>query len=133
MLIGKAIGITPTVIRGEELKHQGFGGLYGVGRAAEHPPALIVLSHLPGGATETVAWVGKGIVFDTGGLSLKSKEGMCRMKRDCGGAATILNAFYLAVKQGFTQNLHAVLCVAENAIGPLATRPDDILSMYSGK
>lgn len=55
------------------------------------------------------------------------------MKRDCGGAAAILNAFYLAVKQGFKENLHAVLCLAENAVGERATRPDDILTMYSKK
>ena len=58
-------------LQGEELKQKGFGGIYGVGKAAEHKPALVVLSHLPAGATQTVAWVGKGIVYDTGGLSIK--------------------------------------------------------------
>lgn len=48
-------------------------GIYGVGKAAEHPPALAVLSHTPDGATQTIAWVGKGIVYDTGGLSIKGK------------------------------------------------------------
>ena len=48
-------------------------GIYGVGKAAEHPPALAVLSHTPVGATQTIAWVGKGIVYDTGGLSIKGK------------------------------------------------------------
>ena len=47
-------------------------GIYGVGKAASHPPALVVLSHTPQGATRTIAWCGKGIVFDTGGLSIKS-------------------------------------------------------------
>jgi probable aminopeptidase NPEPL1 len=55
------------------------------------------------------------------------------MKRDCGGAAGILGAFYAAVRQGFSQNLHAVFCLAENAVGPTATRPDDIHTLYSGK
>ena len=55
------------------------------------------------------------------------------MKRDCGGAAGILGAFYLAVKQGFSQNLHAIFCLAENAVGDRATRPDDIHTLYSGK
>jgi len=55
------------------------------------------------------------------------------MKQDCGGAAGVLNAFYLAVKEGFKQNLHAVLCLAENSVGPLSTRPDDVIRMYSGK
>lgn len=50
-----------------------LSGIYGVGKAAEHPPALAVLSHMPEGATQTIAWVGKGIVYDTGGLSIKGK------------------------------------------------------------
>jgi len=58
---------------------------------------------------------------------------MCSMKKDCGGAAAILNAFHLAVKTGFKENLHAVLCLAENAVGPKSYRPDDILTMYSQK
>lgn len=65
--------VSLTIIRGEELKEQGFGGIYGVGKAASVPPALAVLSHTPPRATETVAWVGKGIVYDTGGLSIKGK------------------------------------------------------------
>lgn len=55
------------------------------------------------------------------------------MKRDCGGAAAILGAFRLAVLAGFKQNLHAVFCLAENSVGPLATRPDDIHTLYSGR
>ena len=77
---------------------------------------------------------------------------MLGMKRDCGGAAAILGGFYAAVKlvsitylivlvvcmltvslKGFSENLHAVLCLAENSIGPLATRPDDVHTLYSGK
>lgn len=122
-----------TVIRGEALKAAGLGGLYGVGRAAEQPPALIVLDYAPEGATEKVAWVGKGIVYDTGGLSLKPKTGMPGMKSDMGGAAAVLASFLAAVELGATQKLTAVLCVAENAIGPKAIRNDDILSMLSGK
>uniref|UniRef100_A0A6P4FUB6 Probable aminopeptidase NPEPL1 n=1 Tax=Drosophila rhopaloa TaxID=1041015 RepID=A0A6P4FUB6_DRORH len=55
------------------------------------------------------------------------------MKRDCGGAAAILGAFYAAVKCGFKDNLHAVFCMAENSVGPNATRPDDIHTLYSGR
>ncbi|XP_049724902.1 probable aminopeptidase NPEPL1 isoform X2 [Elephas maximus indicus] len=131
--VGKDLGITPAIIRDEELKTRGFGGIYGVGKAALHPPALAVLSHTPEGATQTIAWVGKGIVYDTGGLSIKGKTTMPGMKRDCGGAAAILGAFRAAVKQGFKDNLHAVFCLAENAVGPSATRPDDIHLLYSGK
>ncbi|XP_025709124.1 probable aminopeptidase NPEPL1 isoform X1 [Callorhinus ursinus] len=131
--VGKDLGITPTIIRDEELKTRGFGGIYGVGKAALHPPALAVLSHTPEGATQTIAWVGKGIVYDTGGLSIKGKTTMPGMKRDCGGAAAVLGAFRAAIKQGFKDNLHAVFCLAENSVGPNATRPDDIHLLYSGK
>ncbi|XP_037088413.1 probable aminopeptidase NPEPL1 [Pollicipes pollicipes] len=131
--VGEELGTPLTLIRGEELKARGFGGIYGVGKAAVHPPALAVLSHTPAGATHGIAWVGKGIVYDTGGLSMKTKTTMPGMKRDLGGAAAILGAFLVAVKSGFTQNLHAVFCVAENAVGPTATRPDDIHTLYSGR
>lgn len=131
--VGSELGIVPEIIRGDELRERGFGGIYGVGKCAINPPALAVLSHRPRGATKNIAWVGKGIVYDTGGLCLKSKTGMCGMKRDCGGAAGMLGAFYCAVKLGFTENLHAVFCLAENAVGPEAQRPDDIVKMYSGR
>lgn len=133
-LIASELNINkPVIIRGEELNERGFGGIYGVGKAAEVPPALVVLSYEPNGATETVAWVGKGIVYDTGGLSIKGKTGMPGMKRDCGGAAAIVGAFYAVVKTGFNQKLHAIFCLAENLVGSKATRPDDIHTLYSGR
>ena len=121
------------IIHGTALRDQGFGGLWGVGKAATHLPSLVALHHRPAGATRTVAWVGKGIVYDTGGLSLKTKTGMPGMKTDMGGAAAVLGAFQAAVAAGFPDNLSVVLCLAENAVGPDATRPDDVLTMYSGK
>lgn len=131
-VVAADLKISPMVIRGEDLKERGFGGIYGVGKAAAVPPALCVLSHTPAGATKTVAWVGKGIVYDTGGLSIKGKSAMPGMKRDCGGAAAILGAFSAIVKGGFRDNLHAIFCLAENSVGPTATRPDDIHQLYSG-
>lgn len=96
--VAKELNIEPFVIEGEDLNKQGFGGIYNVGKAALNAPKLVVLSHLPPTASRTVAWVGKGIVYDTGGLSLKSAANMLTMKIDCGGAAGILGAFYAAVK-----------------------------------
>lgn len=63
-----------------------------MGKAADHPPALAILSHVPMGSPsgKSVVWVGKGIVYDTGGLSIKTKSGMPGMKRDMGGAAAVL-------------------------------------------
>ncbi|KAJ3058616.1 putative aminopeptidase npepl1, partial [Quaeritorhiza haematococci] len=136
-------GVTMKVIRGEELKEKGFGGLYGVGMAADHPPALAILSYTPPGATKTLAWVGKGIVYDTGGLSIKGKDHMPNMKCDMAGSAAVLAAFEAWVlsrqhQQPDTKvksplNVHALLCLAENAVDSRSQRPDDILHMYSGK
>lgn len=131
--VAAELGVSMSVIRGEELNEQGFGGIYGVGKAAESPPRLVVLSHKPAGANKTIAWCGKGIMYDTGGFSIKTKTGMPGMKRDCGGAAGVLGAFKAAVECGFSENLHAVLCIAENSVGPRATVPDDIHVLYSGK
>lgn len=126
-------GVSLEVIRGNELKEGGFGGFWGVGKAAQDPPALVCLRWTPRPNKARVAWVGKGIVYDTGGLSLKSKTGMPGMKGDMGGAAAVLGAFRVAVHQQAPFNISAILCLAENAIGPDATRPDDVLTMYSGK
>ena len=124
--------VSLTVIRGQTLLDHGLGGIWGVGKAAAQSPALVVLDY-PGKGGSPQAWVGKGIVYDTGGLSIKSKTGMPGMKADMGGAAAVLAAFEAAVRMGTRAPLCAVLCIAENAVGPSATRPDDILHMYSGK
>lgn len=121
------------VIQGEQLREKGYGGLWNVGKAATEPPALMVLSHVVDSPKQTVALVGKGIVYDTGGLGLKPKEGMCGMKADMGGAAALLGAFEAAVALGTNGNsLHLLLCLAENAIGSKAYRHDDIVPLLSG-
>ena len=131
--VADAVGARHELLGPAELKERGFGGLWGVGKAATSGPALVILSHEPEGATETVAWVGKGIVYDTGGLSLKGKDHMPGMKIDMGGAAAVLGAFQAAAAGGAKQRIHALLCLAENSVGPDSTRPDDILHMYSGR
>ena len=127
------VGGSFEVISGEALDAQGFGGIWGVGKAAVNKPAMVVLRHEPEGANRSVAWVGKGIVYDTGGLSIKSKTGMPGMKGDMGGSAAVFGAFQAAVQAGVDYKITAVLCLAENAVGPESTRPDDILVMHSGK
>jgi probable aminopeptidase NPEPL1 len=136
--LSKQIGCQFEVIKGIDLEKRGFGGLWGVGKASEHLPALVVLSHYPEGtsaSTESVCMVGKGIVYDTGGLSIKTPTtNMAGMKCDMGGSAAVLGAFVTSVTVGgLKQPLHALLCLAENSVGPLATRPDDIHVMLSGK
>jgi probable aminopeptidase NPEPL1 len=130
--VAERTGSKITVIQGKDLITEGLGGIWGVGKAATNLPALAVLEHTPPGATKSVAWVGKGVVYDTGGLSIKT-SGMAGMKGDMGGAGAVIAAFEAAAKLNFPHKLFAVLCLAENAVGPEATRPDDIHTMYSGK
>ena len=142
--------VTATTLREAELVAGGFGGIVGVGAAAARDgrePALVHLCHrgaAPSGASgkpaaRSVALVGKGITFDTGGLQIKGKSGMPGMKTDLGGAAATLGAFRAAVAldpDGARRgggDLHCVLCVAENAVGPAAFRPDDVLLCKSGR
>lgn len=130
------LGVEITVLQGAAVANAGLGGLWAVGKAAARPPALVVLQYTPPEVApdaKTIAWVGKGIVYDTGGLSLKTKEGMPGMKGDMGGAAAVVCAFTAAVRLGTPHRLVALLCLAENAIGPRAFRNDDIITMYSGK
>jgi probable aminopeptidase NPEPL1 len=137
--------VTYTEIVGSELESRGYGGLWGVGKAAVCPPLLVSLEYRPpndqnnpedaekSSKLETIALVGKGIVYDTGGLAIKPREGMCGMKIDMGGSAGLLGAFYAAVKMRIPKRITLLLCLAENAVGPNAFRNDDILTLYSGK
>ena len=131
--LSKLDRVTAKVFRGDELIDEGLLGLHGVGRTAIEPPAMVVLDYTPEGDLPHHAWVGKGIVYDTGGLSLKGKTTMPGMKTDMGGAAAVVAAFEGAVKLNAPLRITAILCIAENAIGPAAMRPDDVVRMYSGK
>merc|ERR1712066_1163861 len=94
--------VTAHVIEGTDLRDQGYGGMWEVGKSAEgRPPCLITLTHKPGGSEKgSVAFVGKGITYDTGGVALKPREGMCGMKRDMGGAAGVFGAWLATVMCG---------------------------------
>jgi len=129
--LGRDVNIT--VIKGEELKNLGFGGIYGVGKGSKFPPALIILQYTKPKNIQSIAWVGKGITFDTGGLCIKSRDGMCGMKQDMDGTASVLAAFEAAATLNFDINVYGILCVAENTPGQYSFRPDDILTLYSGK
>lgn len=132
--VAAELGCKIEVIEGEQLSNRGFGGIWGVGKAAEFLPALAVLMHEPAGAPEnSICIVGKGIVYDTGGLSIKVPPNMAGMKMDLGGSAACLGAFRAAVKCNVNKKVYCFLCIAENAIGPLSTRPDDVHQFLSGK
>ena len=125
--------VTCDEILGEKLKEGGFGGIYNVGRAALEEPRLVVIDYKPKGATKTVALVGKGITYDTGGLALKPRTAMSGMKADMSGAAVVAATLSALVSSHFSQRVVALIAIAENAIGPNSYRHDDVLKMYSGK
>ncbi|KAJ3084687.1 hypothetical protein BCR33DRAFT_717863 [Rhizoclosmatium globosum] len=131
----EAKGVTLKVIQGTELRDGGFGGIWNVGKASENLPALVILSHTPADAKKSVALVGKGLTFDTGGLSIKVGGVMSNMKTDMGGSAGVLHGFVSAVLNGVNTNyaLHAILCIAENSVDERSFRVDDIVTAYSGK
>ncbi|KAI8619211.1 cytosol aminopeptidase family, catalytic domain-containing protein [Chytriomyces sp. MP71] len=131
----KQAGVELEVIQGTELRDRGYGAIWAVGKASNNLPALVILSRRIPNAKKNVVLVGKGITFDTGGLAIKSKEGMPTMKVDMGGSAGVFQGFVSAVLTHPPQNynLHAILCIAENSIDERAFRPDDVITAYSGK
>jgi leucyl aminopeptidase len=114
------------------LEAGGFGGILAVGRGSVRPPRLVVVRYNPAGATRHLALVGKGITFDSGGLSLKPPAGMVGMKYDMTGAVTALAVTVAAAKLALPVRITAWLCIAENMPSGAATRPNDVLRMRGG-
>ncbi len=122
------------IIEGHELLEKKWVGIHAVGRGSERPPALLELDFNPLGADApvSVALVGKGITFDSGGYSLKSSEGMLAMKCDMGGAATVTAALGLAMKAGLNKRVKLFLCCAENLVSGNAFKLGDVLTYKNG-
>ncbi|MBW9108569.1 leucyl aminopeptidase [Microbacterium trichothecenolyticum] len=120
------------VLDEEQLREQGFGGILGVGQGSDRPPRLIRLDYAPEGAAKHFALVGKGITFDTGGLSLKPAASMVGMKYDMAGAATVLGVLRAVASVGAPVKVTAWLCVADNMPSGRATRPGDVLRLLDG-
>ena len=130
---GKSIGMTIKVFEKAEIEDMKMGALLGVNRGSAEPPVFIHLHYKPENAVKTVALVGKGITFDSGGLSLKSSENMETMKMDMAGAASILAVFRALPALKPRVEVHGVLAVTENMPGGRAQKPGDILRSMSGK
>ncbi|KAL6724694.1 hypothetical protein Aduo_019558 [Ancylostoma duodenale] len=131
--VAEELDLKSTVVTGEDLKKEGFGGIWSVGRSGFQSPSFVVLKHEPKDATKSYCFVGKGVVFDTGGMQIKGKTGMPGMKRDMGGAAGMLGAYYGLVKSGFKEKLYLCLAIVENNVTNFANKPDDVITMLSGK
>jgi leucyl aminopeptidase len=128
-------GLRCSVLLPAQLRKLNMGGLLGVGQGSANPPRLIVVQHkAPSGAkAPRVALVGKGVTFDTGGISLKPGQGMELMKTDMGGAAAVLGAALIAARRALDVNLTVVVPTAENMPDGRAVRPADVITMANGK
>ncbi|MFC4244466.1 leucyl aminopeptidase [Gryllotalpicola reticulitermitis] len=132
----EAVGHLPVDVQvweEHELAQEGFGGILGVGQGSTRGPRLVKLSYSPAGTAAHLALVGKGITFDSGGLSLKPPTGMIGMKGDMTGAAVALGVLRAVAELELPVRLTAWLCLAENMPSGSAIRPGDVLRIRGGK
>jgi leucyl aminopeptidase len=127
-------GLKVKVLNEKELAARGFGGILGVGRGSPKPPRLIELRYDPPGAKRTIAFVGKGITFDSGGINLKpSDSGLDWMKMDMGGGGAVLGAMHAIAKLKPKVAVHAYVATSENMPDGNALHPGDVITQYGGK
>lgn len=132
--LGEAAGLEVEVLNEKELEKAGYGGVIGVGKGSSRPPRLVRLTHRGGKnkKAKKVALVGKGITFDTGGISIKPAANMHHMTSDMGGAAAVIATVVLAAKQQLPIDVVATVPMAENMPSSTAQRPGDVLTQYGG-
>jgi leucyl aminopeptidase len=134
LALGARLGLRVTVLDKAQLIEQGFGGILAVGQGSANEPRFIVIEHgQPGGDQPTVCLVGKGITFDTGGISIKPAENMDNMKMDMGGAAAVFGAMQAVAELQLPLHVVGIVCAAENMPSSTAYRPGDIVTTLSGK
>ncbi|MBY8849559.1 leucyl aminopeptidase, partial [Saccharothrix sp. MB29] len=131
--LAKAEGLDVEILDEKALRKQGFGGILGVGGGSSRPPRLVRITYRGAKAAKKVALVGKGITFDTGGISIKPAAGMDEMTSDMGGAAAVIATVVLAAKLKYPLEVTAWAPMAENMPSGTAYRPGDVLTMYGGK
>ncbi len=132
--IATAGKLRATIVSGAQLVKQGYTGLVAVGKGSLYPPCLIVLRYRPAKKSKHhLALVGKGITFDTGGISIKPAEGMWTMKGDMAGGAAVLAAMAAIAKLKPKVAVTGIIAAAENFPGPKAQRPGDIFVAKNGK
>lgn len=117
----------------KDLEKDGFGGLLGVGSGSSRKPRLVRVEHSPAKPIAHIALVGKGITFDSGGLSLKPANAMVTMKLDMAGAATAYAVVRAAAELNLPVKVTSWLCLAENMPSDTAQRPEDVITIYGGK
>jgi leucyl aminopeptidase len=125
--------ISVEVLGRDEIAAKEMGGLVAVSQGTAEDPRLIVLRYAGGGSGETLGLVGKGVTFDTGGISLKTAAGMPDMKMDMSGAAAVLETVGAVAELGLALDLIAVIPSTENMPSGTAIKPGDVITQYSGK
>jgi leucyl aminopeptidase len=128
-----AAGLGCRVWDEDELAAGGFGGLLAVGSGSARPPRLIELSYRPDGAQTHIVLAGKGITFDSGGLSLKPNDGMKLMKTDMAGGAVVIAVLCALAALGVTARVTGLIAAAENLPSGSAYRPGDVITHYGGR
>jgi leucyl aminopeptidase len=128
----KAAKVKVSVTDEQALRDGGFGGIIGVGQGSANPPRLVRLTYQPRGATTHLALVGKGITFDSGGLSIKPAASMTTMKCDMAGAAAVVAATFAIAELGLPIRVTTFAAMAENMVSGTSTRPGDVVTMYGG-
>ena len=127
-------GLDLTVFEREQMEKEGMGALLGVARGSHQPPKFMILSYKGDEASsETLGFVGKGITFDSGGISIKPSENMAEMKGDMAGAAAVTAAISAIAQLKPKINVTAIIPATENLPGGSATKPGDVLKAFSGK
>jgi len=127
-------GFSCRVMEEDEIRNLGMGGLLAVSRGSVEKPRCLVLEYLPlGGDTPPVALVGKGVTFDSGGISLKPREGMERMKDDMAGGAAVIGTFAAVARLGLPVNLVGIVPLTENLPDGKAYKPGDVVITMAGK
>ncbi|MBV9292272.1 MAG: leucyl aminopeptidase [Frankiales bacterium] len=127
------VGCEVEVLDDDALREGGYGGILGVGAGSSHPPRLVRIGYTSKKARTTVHLVGKGITFDSGGLSLKPAQAMEWMKSDMGGAASVIATLRAVARLGLDINVVGWVPTAENMPSGHAIRPSDVLTMRGGK
>ncbi|CAN5771703.1 leucyl aminopeptidase [soil metagenome] len=118
----------------KQLAEMGAGAIVAVGRGSEHLPRMVRMTYTPPGESKaTIALVGKGITFDTGGMSLKTGEGMVPMKTDMAGSAAVIGAMRAIAELDLPFTIHGIIAAAENTPSDTAYRPSDVLKAMNGK
>jgi leucyl aminopeptidase len=131
--IAGTAGLDIEVLDEKALAEGGYGGISGVGQGSVHPPRLVRVAYTHPDAGKTVVLAGKGITFDSGGLSLKPPKSMEAMKSDMGGAAAVLATVAAVAALGPAVNVVGYLPLAENMPSGTAQRPSDVITIYGGR